>query len=177
MPVTDVAERVPSLKDRVRAAPARLLLSLVSGFGGFLVIYALGQLSSSMHVALLIAPFGASCVLVFALPHSPLAQPKNVIAGHLVSATAGLTVASLLGHGPLALGLGVGLAIAALQFTDTLHPPAGADPIVILAAGASWGLLVLPTLAGCVAITAAGWSYHRWISGRGYPLRGKATRR
>ena len=54
----------------------------VSGLGGFIVITLLALLTADFHTLLLIAPFGASCVLVFALPQSPLAQPRNVIGGH-----------------------------------------------------------------------------------------------
>ena len=102
----------------------------VSGLGGFLVIFLLAQLTQSLHALLLIAPFGASCVLVFALPQTPVAQPRNLIGGHLISTAVGLAVFALLGASPLSYALAVGAAIAAMQLTGTLHPPAGADPIV-----------------------------------------------
>lgn len=162
-------ERDP--RSAVRAAATRLRVALVSGLGGFLVIFALSELGSSLHAALLVAPFGASCVLVFALPQSPLAQPRNVIAGHLISSTVGVVSLAVIGHSPLAHGIAVGVAIAAMQATDTLHPPAGADPIVVLATGASWSFLGLPILVGSIVIVTAAWAYHRWVSGRGYPHR------
>src|SRR6266481_2473468 len=81
----------------------------VSGLGGGEVIFILAQLTSSLHTALLIAPFGASCVLVFALPNSPLAQPRNVIGGHLISTAIGLAVFAALGAQPVSLALAVGL--------------------------------------------------------------------
>lgn len=99
-----------------------------------LAIALLARLSVSLNTPLLIAPFGASCVLVFAIPQSPLAQPRNVIGGHLLSSAIGLAVFGLMGASPLAYGLAVGLAIAAMQFSGTLHPPAGADPIVVILA-------------------------------------------
>lgn len=169
--MSEIAKGQREPRDVVQAAAARLRVALVSGLGGFLVIFALSELGSSLHAALLVAPFGASCVLVFALPRSPLAQPRNVIAGHLISSTVGVVVLAVIGHSPLAYGMAVGLAIMAMQATDTLHPPAGADPIVVLATGASWSFLALPILMGSIAIVAAAWAYHRWISGRGYPLR------
>ncbi|MGV1759758.1 HPP family protein [Rhizobium sp. A22-96] len=147
----------------------RVRTALVSGFGGFLVIYILSQLSATLGVFLLVAPFGASCVLVFALPQSPLAQPKNVIGGHLISAFIGVAAFALLGAHPLSFALAVGLAIAAMQATETLHPPAGADPIVVIAAGASWPFLVTPMLAGTILIVGAAYCYHRFISQRSYP--------
>ncbi|MFK0161072.1 HPP family protein [Rhizobium sp. NPDC090279] len=147
----------------------RIWPATVSGLGGFLVIYVLAQLSQTLGVLLLVAPFGASCVLVFALPQSPLAQPKNVIGGHLISAFIGIAVYGLLGAHPLSFALAVGLAIAAMQVTGTLHPPAGADPIVVLATGASWSFLVMPMLAGTLLIVAAAYCFHRFISHRSYP--------
>lgn len=170
-----VAE-LPKRVQQLRGVRVRLQASLLSGVGGFLTIFALGQVDSSLHVALLIAPFGASCVLVFALPQSPLAHPRNVIFGHVISATAGLAVQAVLGHGPVALGVGVGTAIAAMQLTGTLHPPAGADPLVILGAGATWSFLMTPTLVGCAVIVVVGWCYHRWISGCSYPHRSPGSR-
>jgi CBS-domain-containing membrane protein len=113
----------------------------VSGLGGFLVILLLAQLTRNLHALLLIAPFGASCVLAFALPQSPLAQPRNLIGGHLISTAIGLAVFSWLGTSPVSFGLAVGLAIAAMQLTGTLHPPAGADPIVVIMSKAAWSCL------------------------------------
>jgi len=150
----------------------RIWPAAVSGLGGFLVIYILSQLGASLAVPLLVAPFGASCVLVFALPQSPLAQPKNVVGGHLISAFIGVTVFGLLGAHPLSFALAVGLAIAAMQATGTLHPPAGADPIVVLVAGASWSFLIMPMLAGTVLIVAAAYCFHRFVSHRAYPADG-----
>lgn len=149
---------------------SHLLPATVSGLGGFIAIYLLAQLSAHLQFALLVAPFGASCVLVFALPQSPLAQPRNVIGGHLISALIGIVVFALLGAQPLSLALAVGLAIACMQVTGTLHPPAGADPIVAIVAGASWSFLVAPILAGTVIICTAAYLYHRFISRRAYPL-------
>jgi CBS-domain-containing membrane protein len=110
-------------------------------------------------------------VLAFALPQSPLAQPRNVIGGHLISTAVGITAFSLLGNQPLAFGAAVGFAIAAMELTGTLHPPAGADPIVVLTAKASWTFLISPVLTGAVAIVLLAIVYHRAISRRPYPIK------
>jgi CBS-domain-containing membrane protein len=149
----------------------RAIAAAISGLGGFVTIYLLARLSASLNTVLLIAPFGASCVLVFALPQSPLAQPRNVIGGHLISAFVGLAVLTLFGVSPLTYALAVGLAIAAMQLTGTLHPPAGADPIVVLLAGAGWPFLLTPILAGTVSIVITAIIYHRCVSKRPYPSR------
>lgn len=165
---TDAAAPSPAsaLSAHVRkAGPA----ALISGLGGALAIWFLAILTQSLEQALLIAPFGASCVLLFALPSSPLARPRNVIGGHFLSALVGLLVLTLLGDGALACGIGVGLAIAVMQFTGTVHPPAGGNPLVVIMTGAGWSFLALPVLAGTIALVLLAWVYHQTISRRGYP--------
>lgn len=145
------------------------LEAATAGLGGFVVIFVLAELTSMLGTVLLIAPFGASCVLVFALPQSPLAQPRNVIGGHLVSTLVGLVVLAALGPAPLACGVAVGVAITAMLLTDTLHPPAGADPIVVILAGASFSFLLAPVLLGASMIVLGAIVFHRFVSGRSYP--------
>jgi len=123
----------------------------------------------------LVAPIGASAVLVFAVPGSPLAQPWPVIAGNLLSATIGLIVGHLVGQELglplLAAGLAVGLAIAAMCLARCLHPPGGACAL-LYALGASgtdhWGAMHMATIAANIlALAGMGWLYnnltgHRW---------------
>ena len=78
------------------------------------------------------APFGASCVLLHAVPQSPLAQPRNVIFGHVVSAAIGLCVALYFPVNAFSIAIAVGLAICCMQFLRCVHPPAGANPLVSL---------------------------------------------
>ena len=171
MSVDDSNSRPISLRLIDHPIVARVITAVVSGLGGFVTIYLLARLSATLGAVLLIAPFGASCVLVFALPHSPLAQPRNVIGGHFISAFVGLAVLTLFSVSPLTYALAVGLAIAAMQLTGTLHPPAGADPIVVLLSGAAWPFLLTPILAGTLAIVTTALIYHRWVSKRSYPHR------
>ncbi len=133
--------------------------AIIAGLGAFIAISCLAQADLTLRSTLLIAPFGATAVLIFAMPDSALAQPRNVIGGHLISTGVGLFCHALLGHQPLAFGLGVGLAVAAMMTTRTLHPPAGADPIVVITAGATLKFMVLPVLAGVLLLAAMGASY------------------
>ena len=142
----------------------------VAGAGGFLAILALASARAGLGANVLIAPFGASCVLVFAIPQSPLAQPRNVIGGHMISTAAGLLVFYLLGQTPLAFALGVGLAVTAMLLTGTVHPPAGADPIVVIYASATWSFLFAPVLVGTICIVLLGAGFHRWVTRKSYPL-------
>ena len=167
------ASAVGTAIERLRAsAPAlRLGEALLAGLGGALTIFALGWAGLQAGTLLLIAPFGASCVLAFAIPQSPLAQPRNVVGGHLISTMAGLIVLGLFGVTPLGLALGVGLAIASMVLTGTLHPPAGADPIVVMLAAASWSFLFVPVLLGAATIVLVAIAYHRLVTGKTYPTR------
>lgn len=143
----------------------------LAGFGAFLAILVLGLAQDGSGVLLLIAPFGASCVLVFAIPQSPLARPRNVIGGHVLSTAVGVAVLHFCGAAPWAVALGVGLAIAVMLLTDTLHPPAGADPIVAMLTGASWTFPLMPVAVGATTIVLLAAGFHRYVTRRPYPAR------
>lgn len=165
----DASRPAPAVEVFVLRARKAALPALVSGLGGAGAIWLLAALTESLGQLLLIAPFGASCVLLFALPQSPLARPRNVIGGHAISALVGLLVLTFLGNGVLAMGIGVGLAIALMQFTGTLHPPAGGDPLVVILTGAGWSFLLQPILVGTAILVFLAWVYHRFVSRRAYP--------
>ena len=157
----------PSVSQRLRSLPWRA--AGFAGLGGMITIALLAEAGTVSNLPLLIAPFGASCALVFGAPASPLAQPRNVIGGHLISTALGLLAAVLIGVPSLAMAVGVGLAIAGMLLTDTLHPPAGADPIVVVLAHATWSFLLTPVLAGVLSIVLMGVIYHRALTGLTYP--------
>ncbi|MCE0555958.1 HPP family protein [Motilimonas sp. E26] len=138
-------------------------VSLLAGFGAFVAI---GLLSLADSLAAhgvgfqglwLMAPLGATAVLVFGVPASPLAQPKNVIFGHLITATIGVVFTLYIGVTPLTLALATGLAVSAMLVTKTTHPPAGANPILIMLTGQTWWFLVSPVLTGAVTLVLVGW--------------------
>ncbi|MEN8207594.1 MAG: HPP family protein, partial [Pseudomonadota bacterium] len=112
-----------------------------AGMGGLLAISAVAWLSHVTGNPLLMAPFGATCVLLFSVPNSPLSQPANVIGGHLVSTAIGLMLHMLLPLEWWSLGLAVGLAIAAMAALRVTHPPAGADPLVVFFDNPGWAYL------------------------------------
>lgn len=141
--------------------------ALIAGLGGALTIAVLAAVHATHVAALLIPPFGASCVLVFGVPASPFARPRNVIGGHLVSAAVGLGAVAVLGTGPLGVAVGVGLAIAAMMVSDTVHPPAGANPIVVAITGAGWPFLIAPILVGATVVVVMGLAYRRLIAAAG----------
>ncbi len=84
---------------------------------------------------LLLGSFGASAVLVYGVILSPLAQPRNLIGGHVISAIIGVAIFQLLGDSFVAASLAVSLAIAAMAVTDTVHPPGGATALIAIVGG------------------------------------------
>nr|WP_269714429.1 HPP family protein [Caulobacter sp. NIBR2454] len=130
----------------------------------------------ALQTPLLMAPLGASAVLVFALPASPLAQPRAVIGGNTLSAIVGVTCALFIPHQVLAAAMAVGVAILLMSLLGVLHPPGGAVALsATLAVGAAPGSLnygyVLEPVALCsILLVMAGMIYVN-LTGRTYPHR------
>ncbi|MFT4249101.1 MAG: HPP family protein [Pseudomonas sp.] len=152
------------------APPApSLKFILLSSFGTIVAIALAGGISVLSGIPWLMAPFGASCVLAFGVPDSPLAQPRAIVGGHLVATMVGLAVGAWLGDGWIACALGVGLALAAMQITRTVHAPAGADPLVVIVGHAPVSYLVSPVLAGSLVVVLTAWLVNNIRSARSYP--------
>ncbi|WP_020533927.1 HPP family protein [Flexithrix dorotheae] len=106
----------------------------------------------------LIGSFGASSVLVFGAVASPLAQPRNLIGGHLISAFIGVSIYFLIPD-PIFISapLAVSLSIVTMQFTKTLHPPGGATALIAVIGsesikGLGYWFLVFPVLSGTLIL-------------------------
>ena len=138
--------------------------------GAAVAIGLIGALSASTATPWLMAPFGATAVLVFGLPDSPLAQPRNVIGGHVLTTLVGLIFLSLLGPQWWSMALAVATAIAVMQLTRMVHPPAGANPLLVMLSGASWSFLATPVLIGSVAIVLAALLCNNLAPDRRYPV-------
>ena len=144
-------------------ARERLRASLGAGLGillaALLAAWWLEGQPVHQHGALalaLVAPLGASAVLVFALPSSPLAQPWSVVGGNTLSALIGIACAQWLPEANLAAALAVALAIAAMFALRCLHPPGGASALLMVLIGAhdfsyAWSPVALDSLLLVVA--------------------------
>ena len=145
--------------------------NLIAGFGGFLCIAVLSYLNSLDETNLwLIPPFGASMVLVMAVNESPLSHPKNVFFGHLISAFAGVLVFWILGYSAISLGLGVGLAIFLMMVTDTIHPPAGANPIIAILGAKGMSFIIMPVAIGAFFIVLFAVIYNKLLHRKYFSL-------
>ncbi|EGU32980.1 HPP family protein [Vibrio sp. N418] len=150
----------------------RFLTAMVSAIGATLCIWTLAAVDSRIDTPyVLIAPFGATMVLIFGVHRSPLAQPKNVIFGHLITAFVGLIFINFLPVNSLTLGLAVGVGLFLMLLCNVTHPPAGGNPLLIMLTGHTrWTFLLHPILIGTVAIVVLAMLYHRFIPGHVYPF-------
>ena len=137
------------------------------------------MMGGASNTLILMGPIGASAVLIFAVPASPLTQPWPVIGGNILSALVGITVAYLVSSPVLASGLAVGVAILAMSLLRCLHPPGGAVALTAVigtpaAMGADWMFPLIPVGINSLILAALGVAYHR-VSNHSYPHRSPAV--
>jgi len=148
----------------------KLRRAVITAVGGGLGIGAMVGLATLAGLPLLVVPFTTSIVLVMAAPHSEQAQPRNIVGGHVLSALCGLGVLELLGHDPWLAALAVGASIGAMQLTDTLHPPAGINALLMVSAAVSWKFVLIPVAVGALVLVGFAYVYHRLTWPGGWPL-------
>ncbi|QJC51340.1 HPP family protein [Paenibacillus albicereus] len=150
----------------LRNSPRQALLGAA---GGFAAVLALALLTRWTSKPWLMAPLGASCVLAFYAWDAPLSQPRSIVGGHLISSASALLWLKLAGSGPWQMAAAVATAMFLMVLTKTLHPPAGADPLLILAAQPDWSFLLQPVLSGSLLIVLVALLYNNALPGRRYP--------
>jgi CBS domain-containing membrane protein len=156
-----------SFRERARACGGAVLALLITG------LLSRALLPDLSHYAFLIGPMGASAVLLFCLPASPLAQPWSVIGGNVVSALVAAACVRWLGDSVPMAALGVSLAIGAMFALRCLHPPGGAVALTVMlgspalkASGFEFALE--PVLLNSSLMVAAAVLYNN-LTGRRYP--------
>lgn len=166
-----------SLGDRLGAGVAAVLGIALAAW----VTWAAAALvlPATIAGAMVVAPIGASAVLVFAVPASPLAQPWSVLGGNIISAAVGMMAAALVPVPELAAGAAVGGAIIAMSLLRCLHPPGGAMALTVVLGTPLLGAMgpwfpLLPVGLNSAALLLAAWAWHR-ISGHSYPHRVPAS--
>ena len=135
---------------------------VISSLGAFLCIYAIAYLNLIDETNVwLIPPFGASLVLVMAVHDSPLASPRNVFFGHVLSASSGVMIYYFFGDSPIAIALGLSFAIILMIITNTVHPPAGANPIIAILGAKSFEFVIMPVAIGASFIVIFALIYNK----------------
>lgn len=175
-----IGEYISKMKGGSRCPPGVKTHELLwSGLGAVIGIGICGYLSSSyfepLDLSLLIGSFGASAVLVYGAIKSPLAQPRNLVGGHVISGLVGIACWQLFGHTMwLASALAVALAIVSMLATNTLHPPGGATALIAVIGGNkvhALGFLYafVPAGTGAVILLVVGLVVNNLATHRRYP--------
>lgn len=153
--------------ERMRACAGALFGIVLTGICSYLI------LGKDIHAAWLIAPMGASSVLLFAVPSSPLAQPWSLIGGNVIAALVGVTCAKLIGTPMLAAGVAIGFAIGGMFAFKCIHPPSGAVALTAVLGGPAiqsmgYSFVVVPVLLNSLILLAMALFYNN-ATGRRYP--------
>ncbi|MCG2613263.1 HPP family protein [Terrimonas sp. NA20] len=153
-----------------------------SFIGVGLIAFIQSRFLSSMENVFLIGSFGASSVLIYGAIQSPLAQPRNLIGGHVISALVGVTVYKLLPEliwitAPMA----VSVSIIAMQVTKTLHPPGGATALIAVIGSEKiktlgYFYVLSPVLSGVLILLIVALLFNNMTSNRRYPTNGRFSR-
>lgn len=135
----------------------------------------IGRMALGQSSPWFIAPMGASAVLLFAVPSSPLAQPWSVVGGNVIAALIGVTCAKLVGHPGLAGALAVALTIAVMFPLRCLHPPAGAVALTCVLGGPAvselgYGFALWPVGIDSLCLLLLALAFNAAV-GRRYPHR------
>ena len=150
-----------------------------SWLGGFLGIAAVAYVNDGFlektDLVLIIGSFGASAVLIYGAIKSPLAQPRNLIGGHIISAFIGVSAWKLLFVAPwLAAALAVSVSIAVMHLTKTLHPPGGATALIAVIGGPKihhlgYFYVLMPVVAGAFIMLIVALLVNNLAPTRRYP--------
>lgn len=158
-----------SLRERVRCAAGALIGILATG------VISQAALGSGSALPAMIAPMGASAVLLFAVPASPLAQPWSIVGGNLVAALVGVTAATFVPNPVVAAALAIGGAVALMMLLRCLHPPSGAVALTaVLGTPAitdlGYGFVLWPVAANSLLLLTIAILFNKLV-GRSYPHR------
>lgn len=156
--------------------PGRLVACAGAAICLALTMLVCAQLPLTAHdLPVIVAPLGASAVLVFAVPASPLAQPWPVVGGNILSTLVGVAMFRLVPDAAMAGGLAVGGAILLMSLLRCLHPPGGAAALTAVIGSqnihqAGYSFAFAPVGINSIALVSLAMLFHR-VSGHSYPHR------
>lgn len=162
-------------------APPAVSLSEIalSGLGSAIAMAVIVLLQNLLFqessIPLIFAPFGASCVLIFGAIKSPLAQPRNLVGGHVLSALVGVTAYKIFGGDSLlAISVAVGVAIALMHISKTLHAPGGATAMLAVMGGPEiyqlgYYYVLMPCAIGSLVLLLVALVFNNLSPRRQYP--------
>jgi CBS-domain-containing membrane protein len=172
---------VQKMRGTTRGSPPRVSNQEVfwSWIGAFLGIGLVGWVNqaffSGTDLTLTIGSLGASAVLLYGAVRSPLAQPRNLLGGHVISALVGVTSWKLLSADPwLAQAVAVATAVALMHLTKTLHPPGGATALIAVVGSGEihamgYAYVLIPATLGPLILLAVALIVNNIPATRRYP--------
>lgn len=177
--ISDYFEGVEDVRPKSKSVEMRnIIWSWIGSFVGIMIV---SNIHNFLHIltdgdfSLMVGSFGATAVLAYGAVDSPLAQPRNIIGGHVLSALVGVTMFKLFGNNIwFASALAVSSSIAVMQITRTLHPPGGATALIAVIGGRqihNLGYLysIVPVGVGASVMVLIAIFINN-ISGRKYPI-------
>ena len=159
------------LKGSPALIPPRLPVKelLLISLGAFFAASVIGVLAYLTNQPIIMGSFGASIFVLFVLPDSPFAQPRNVIFGHFVTTLIGLIFFHLVGSEWWSMALALAFAVFFMQYLRISHPPAGSNPFIVFILGANWDYLWMPSLVGSILIVIVALFYNNRSKDKSYP--------
>ncbi len=166
-----------------RTTPVSFIERVRSAIGASIGILLTGLVSrwavgAGSELPILIAPMGASAVLLFAVPSSPLAQPWSILGGNIIAAAVGVCASSVISNPFAAAAVAIGIAIALMMTCRCVHPPSGAVALTAVLGGPtiqhlSYGFVIWPVGANSVLLLGVALLFNN-LAGRSYPHRPNA---
>lgn len=142
---------------------------VLAWLGSLIALGLIGFITEAYDQTLLLACFGASCVLAFGYPKSPMSQPRNLLGGYLLAGLLGFASLWLFGAHWWSAALALATLVALMLYTRTGHPPAGANLLTIMTTQPHWSFLFDPTLAGVGIILLVALAINNLGKDRSYP--------
>ena len=150
--------------------------ALIAGIFSIVIIGTLSFLTNGTDLGLfLVASFGSSMVLVLGYPESPFAKGRNVLFGHVITSLVGLIcyaffVVELAMSPSMIIPIAVGLGIFFMILSNSTHPPAGGNPIIVILGGYSFDFLITPIISGCLIIIIQAYIINNYILKKEFKL-------
>ena len=149
---------------------SKKLNPLINGLSAGFVVALLALLTFEGPFGVwLVFSFGSSALIIFVFYESEFAQPKSIFFGHLISVIIGILINELIGISFLSLGLSVGICVTAMIYLKIVHPPAAANPLIVLFADVSYDFIFFPIISGSIILIIFSFFINRFILRRKYP--------
>lgn len=125
--------------------------SLIAGVGAFIGLSLIGLIAQKANTMMIIAPFGATAVLLFSAPNSAFSKPWNIFGSYMIATIMGILVLVYTDAGWFSIGTGLGLTIMLMQLAKVIHPPAGANFLIVTQGHLSF-YLIEPLFIGLITL-------------------------